>query len=925
MGRLLVVIVVSSVTAVVLAPGPATSVPTPPTFASWGAGTLGQLANGIESDQDQPQFSAGQLAGTVSAISAGWGHACAIVNGAAYCWGRNDWGQLGNGTRVNSSVPTPVHGLDGKTVTDIAAGGAHTCALADGLAYCWGPEDAGRLGTGQSSDTVFTSAQPVSMAGPLKGKVISDITAGFEHTCAVASGKAYCWGWGGEGRLGNGEASGAFNPTPVLETGSFAGRTVDRVEAGDAQTCALSQGDLFCWGQGSSGQLGNGSFADSTTPVKVVGALSAGGVTQFALGTRRTFANAGGSHLCAVATGRAYCWGEGSDGQLGNGSGDDAALPQLVSTTSLGSDDVSWVSAGGRHSCAVVHSRLACWGAADRKQLGGASSHDTAQWLPGFEADATNVVSGADFSTALLVAGDKPGTIGPSSYTSDRTSISFQWQPPADVGNGGPITYDVEREYFGNWQPLPRTGSPETVVTGLWPSLTINLRVRARNDYGIGAWTTISGSTESYRKPGAVQGLTVVGGDRSVTATWQPPADASQKGLVGYSVRVEVETPCRNLNGDPSDEEDDVLPRCDWSDEIGARETTVPVRDLGPGQRVTVTVIPRAEDYGPTSVATGRANITEDTQAGMLEAKISSSTSYPGRGVRLTARASKVLTRGGATFTKDADPCDIKVAWKEGNGPFKTLSDFCGGYILDPEQDAEVHVSFRNETRTFSLRVIKGTNKVRMRGGKLRSGVAAHGMRVSKGPIRLVRKFQDGSWIALRDLPVLEYRRAGSSKWRTMPDKVIHPGFYRWAYLKWVWPARRITLVTTALGDRYMKSICPAVVANRRMYQVLQQLVPVGPIPEHALVPLWLRQEFFDTSQAMLNSARNLERANWPSTVSDGVETMSDRLRVLSTFYEDRADSLWTTSWDGEGWLGIGQAIVAQEIQQDLGVPSARC
>ena len=159
--RFFAMLVACSVALPVCSVPPSVAAPVAAGVANWGEDTLGQLGDGLWTTSAEPAFPLSSL-GSVSAVSAGWGHACAIVDAVVYCWGRNDWGQLGDGTRTNSNVPQKVLGLDGKSVTDVAAGGAHTCAIADNLAYCWGPEDAYRLGTGASTSMVFTTAQPVS-------------------------------------------------------------------------------------------------------------------------------------------------------------------------------------------------------------------------------------------------------------------------------------------------------------------------------------------------------------------------------------------------------------------------------------------------------------------------------------------------------------------------------------------------------------------------------------------------------------------------------------------------------------------------------------------------------------------------------------------------------------------------------------------
>src|SRR5690606_41023107 len=121
-----------------------------------------------------------------------------------YCWGSGSSGKLGNGSTDSSSVPVAVSTsgvLAGKTVTDISVGSSSACAIADGSAYCWGQNIVGGLGNGSRVDSSVPVA--VSTSGVLAGKTVTDISAG-QHACAVADGEAYCWGSGNSGRLGNG-------------------------------------------------------------------------------------------------------------------------------------------------------------------------------------------------------------------------------------------------------------------------------------------------------------------------------------------------------------------------------------------------------------------------------------------------------------------------------------------------------------------------------------------------------------------------------------------------------------------------------------------------------------------------------------------------------------------------------------------------
>ncbi len=271
------------------------------------------------------------------AVTAAVGHACALTDaGAAWCWGSNDLGQLGDGSTAASLAPVPVAG--GLTFTMLSAGAYNTCGLApDGSAYCWGRNDVGQLGDGSTTNR----STPVAVSG---GRRFAAVTTGVAHACGLtAGGSAYCWGLNYSGQLGNGTT--ANSSTPVAVSG---GLTFAAVSAGGTHTCGVTTAAAYCWGENLFGELGDGSTTNRPTPVPVGSSLAFVSVS------------AGSSLTCGVAAaGTAYCWGFNHGGQLGDGSTTDRSTPVAVA----GGLSFASVSTGGTPTCAITASGAAyCWG-----------------------------------------------------------------------------------------------------------------------------------------------------------------------------------------------------------------------------------------------------------------------------------------------------------------------------------------------------------------------------------------------------------------------------------------------------------------------------------------------------------------------------------------------------------------------------------
>jgi alpha-tubulin suppressor-like RCC1 family protein len=290
---------------------------------------------------------------SLTSVSSGFSHTCAIgANDAAWCWGSNEWGQLGNDTTVLSPLPIAVSG--GQAFASITAGYAHTCALtAGGTAYCWGDDEAGELGNGVTGGK---SGTPVAVTG---GYTFKAISAGYAHTCGITTaGAAYCWGANESNELGD-TTAGDQSAVPVPVAG---GLTFASISAGAVYTCGVTTtGAGYCWGSNGYGVLGDGTTTDHATPVAVAGGL------DFA-----TIA-AGVYHTCGLTTtGVAYCWGNPINGQLGTGF--NSALgttPQIVA----GGLSFAAISVGELSSCAVTTGGAAyCWGSGSFGALGNGAS-----------------------------------------------------------------------------------------------------------------------------------------------------------------------------------------------------------------------------------------------------------------------------------------------------------------------------------------------------------------------------------------------------------------------------------------------------------------------------------------------------------------------------------------------------------------------
>ncbi|MCB1397515.1 MAG: hypothetical protein H6898_16770 [Rhodobacter sp.] len=320
----------------------------------------------------------------IAQVAGGDRHTCAIdTAGQVWCWGYNNYGQIGDGTTTDRLTPVLVDGVTGAVA--LALGGTHSCAIdGEGQTWCWGDGGFGQLGNGPGLEQSLT---PIVVPGMTRTVSIS---AGYRHVCGLqARGQLYCWGFGYAGQIGVGTTEDAMSPRRVR---SLRRRSAE-VALGWVHTCARQRnGRVNCWGAGSSGQLGIGSTTNQLVPVQVGGLRN---VATLALGAL---------HSCAVLErGRVRCWGRNDSGQLGDGTTTD----RLNRVRVRGLSRVAQVALGDSSSCALRNNgRVRCWGNNAAGQLGdGTTTQRLAPTEISTLSNVTQIAVGGAFGCAVSDGG----------------------------------------------------------------------------------------------------------------------------------------------------------------------------------------------------------------------------------------------------------------------------------------------------------------------------------------------------------------------------------------------------------------------------------------------------------------------------------------------------------------------------------------
>jgi alpha-tubulin suppressor-like RCC1 family protein len=388
----------------------------------WGDGAYhGELGDGGTTSSDIPV----QVVGITNAtnVTSGYiGYCALLATGGIDCWGVNNQGDLGDGTTLDSDVPVPVAGVT-NAVSIKSDAGSYCALLSTGSIDCWGPNNNGELG----DNTTSNSAVPVLVSGITDAvSITSDNDEGY---CALLStGRIYCWGYNGNGELGDGTTTDSEVPVPV--TGIINATSVSS-DNNESYCAILATGDVDCWGTSNYG-LGDGSTTISDVPVPVTGISNATSLGSDTAG------------YCAVLfTGGVDCWGYNGNGELGDGTTIDSEVPVPVTGITNAAKLNLNVNSDYDGYCAVLTTgAVDCWGNNGYGELGNGTSASYSD-VPVPVTGIANAVS--------VVSEEGSGGVGLSvcAVLSNGSVDCWGYNGDGELGNGTTVGSDV---------PVPVTG-----------------------------------------------------------------------------------------------------------------------------------------------------------------------------------------------------------------------------------------------------------------------------------------------------------------------------------------------------------------------------------------------------------------------------------------------------------------------------------
>ena len=493
----------------------------------------------------------------------GNGYSLALsADSTIYTWGRNEYGQLGNGvTATNSPVPVAVKTagtpMEGKTITQLSAKVWYALALAsDGTVYSWGFNSWGQLGNGTSGAANNASA-PVAVktvGTPMEGKTIVQVAAGATHSLALATdGTIYAWGKNEYGQLGNDSTTNSPVPVAVKTAGTpMDGKTIIQIHAGYEHSLALaSDGTVYVWGRNNSGQLGKNDATDAHIPaaVQTLGTPMAGKViVQLAAGNSQSMALA--------SDGTVYTWGWNQYGQLGNGTTTNSRIPVAVATTGtpLAGKTISQIAAGNAHALAMTDDgAIYSWGWNQYGQLGNGTTTNSripvavvTTGTPLAGKTITQITSGGS-PNSLVLADDgamytwgwgQYGQLGDSTIGTDaKVPVAVSTTPPSALAPSAPkVTFD-------GIEATNVTIVNSTTITATTPAHAAGL-VDVAIDLGNGDELYKAVKTSSYRYatvPDAPTNLATAPLDNAVRLTWTTPANNGGSPITDYVIQYSAD------------------------------------------------------------------------------------------------------------------------------------------------------------------------------------------------------------------------------------------------------------------------------------------------------------------------------------------------------------------------------------------------
>uniref|UniRef100_A8M7D0 Regulator of chromosome condensation, RCC1 n=1 Tax=Salinispora arenicola (strain CNS-205) TaxID=391037 RepID=A8M7D0_SALAI len=455
----LMVAIVLGVTSVGAAPVLAQGVPSaaagpPGTGLAWGDNAESQLGDGTTTNRSTPVTVDLPADTTITAVAAGQGHSLAVTSaGTVLAWGANSSGQLGDGTTTPRSTPVAVDLPAGTTVTAVAAGDRHSLAVTStGTVLAWGLNVTGQLYDGT---TTTNSSTPIVVDLPA-GTTVTAVAAGNAHSLALTSaGTVLAWGANSSGQLGDGTTTPRSTPVAVDLP---AGTTISTIAASSSShsLAVTSTGTMLAWGANFTGQLGDGTITNRSTPVAV----------DLPAGTTVTAVATGSGHSLAVtSTGTMLAWGGNGSGQLGDGSTTSSSTPVAVDLPA--GTTVTAVAGGAGHSLALTSTgTMLAWGFNTSGQLGdGTTSNRSTPIATDLPADTTiTAIAGGSFHSLAVVPSASTTTlqVSPPNPTPDQPVTLTATVTCTGSTPTGTVTYLDDTTILGT-EPL--SGNPTATAT----------------------------------------------------------------------------------------------------------------------------------------------------------------------------------------------------------------------------------------------------------------------------------------------------------------------------------------------------------------------------------------------------------------------------------------------------------------------------